>query len=712
MRHTQQAIAHSFITSKMVTARMPHPFSYDYAYLNELARYHSQEETIQADHTASATQLKRNAQNRKMYFIESWFRHLYHKSDAIKQAELKKEWLGYYVLQQKKNYEFDRQESTSELGKVPVKEIAIAEGEIVTLENELNALTTKKFLDAENKSQDLESQISTLSIELENIDTKIHSLNNLIEESVKQSQTDNAAQEKIFEASDALEHLEPQQSRIKAALEELTTQLEVQKAILNNFLLEKINTLRAELSRLIKEQNIRKFHSKTIEDITRKLTELNQLSLNENSVFTNAAVESQFNASMKKTPSTWQAWATSTFEKRASEDKSADAFMTFVLESASSYLPEHYMPYNEVTAGAEFKFPGSASERVPYSEFAHVLTHASGAKLIASHVPAITHHDTEKNNASAQNFLGMLHKMNVSMIIDLGTDVDRSRRIAYHNVKNGQYTASLVEMQSESCDDDSDSEVDDDNFVSIAAKTQNYQTQQYSSLGSMHFKHTISQESRQIALCRIFVEDNASLDLNNNTLQTMLEAYRKYSKSGESVLVHCSSGVGRTGQIRLLFALLDAFSDDVSFKNACLSIITISLSDAKNAASMLLRESSLDSFFNKMSVCLCNLRRTRHCVQSEAQFNGTFSQFMLLAGKMIGLSNKDLNLLRTRLSMSQSVVSNVATHPVTPQLPGSSQSPSSNSRRPKFFGGGVSRALAASASAEEQTPNRPMSLND
>lgn len=708
MRHRQQlVVTHSDITSKMSNARIPHPFNYDYAYLNELTRYYSQEAIIQADHNSTATQLKRDAENHKMYFIECWFRHLYHKSDATKRAEIKREWLDHYVLQQKKNYEFDRLESTSALSKVPTKEIAVAEREIVALENELKALETQKFLAAENESQHLESEIRTLSAELKNIDAEVDSLRNLINELVEKSKADDAIQEEIFDVSEALEELESQQSRINTKLDELTTQLEIQKTILNDFPLEKITTLRTELSRLEQEQRIRELNSKKVEEISRELAELDQLSLNQNGVFSNATVERKFDGSMKKTPTTWQAFAASTFEKRATEDKSADAFIIFVLESARSYLPERYMPYNEVTAAAELRFPASADARVPYNEFAHVLTHASGGKLIASHVPSITQHDTETNNTTTQNFLGMLHKMNVSMIIDLGTDADRSRRVAYHHVKNGQYTTSLTEVQSEYYNNgDSNIEADDDNFVSIAVRIEDNQSKKCSTLNSMHFKNTTSQENRKIGLCRIYVNDNTSLDLNNNTLQTMLAAHEKY-KRGETVLVHCSSGVGRTGQVRLLFALLDAFSDDISFKTACLSIITIALSGDRNAASELLLDHSLGYFFNTMSKLLCNLRKTRYCVQTETQFDGTFSQFMLLTGKMIGLSDDQLNLLRARFSINEPASNSATANRATPRLP-ASQSTSSNPR-PHFFRDIFSYTLATNArSAQEQMPNRPM----
>lgn len=153
-------------------------------------------------------------------------------------------------------------------------------------------------------------------------------------------------------------------------------------------------------------------------------------------------------------------------------------------------------------------------------------------------------------------------------------------------------------------------------------------------------------QENNIALVEIDVEDNKSLNLSNNQLRTLIS---RYKKQDEIDAVHCDSGVGRTGQLRLLFSLLDKFESSDLFSTACNWMLSFFL-DSENLDNQEPKvdiKKLVDYLLKKISETLAELRQIRYCVQTEEQFSNTLPQLLLLLiAAQKNYTDEQLNTIR------------------------------------------------------------------
>ena len=161
----------------------------------------------------------------------------------------------------------------------------------------------------------------------------------------------------------------------------------------------------------------------------------------------------------------------------------------------------------------------------------------------------------------------------------------------------------------------------------------------------------INYKNRGCIACTVFgVEDGKTLNLSHDDLVKMIKLHQL---SQDNVVgVHCNSGVGRTGQLRFLFALLDLYhGDDVTFHYNCDQLIELALKGNNNEKFKL----ALYYFHEYMQKTLYALRQVRYCIQAEEQFTQTLPQFLLLIRTWQLLSQQsknsdgEINQLRTAI---------------------------------------------------------------
>lgn len=150
-----------------------------------------------------------------------------------------------------------------------------------------------------------------------------------------------------------------------------------------------------------------------------------------------------------------------------------------------------------------------------------------------------------------------------------------------------------------------------------------------------------------IQTIQITVDDNHALNFDNKTLIQLLDAYEIYQQ-GETIAVHCDSGVGRTGQVRLLFALMDEYETNKEFQTACAAINDFALSDREELSDAQAKclDHNLAVVLKVMSDTLCRLRKTRYCIQTEEQFTKTAEFLLLLIATQKSYAPAVMNQLR------------------------------------------------------------------
>ena len=319
--------------------------------------------------------------------------------------------------------------------------------------------------------------------------------------------------------------------------------------------------------------------------------------------------------------------------EKSLEKYSSKKFISFLLSDSKKYLPGFYKLNKNASSTAEIRFPSSAINK--YEEgtaFAHFdIGSNPDSPLLAMNAPMKS--DDEKiNHDTLQDYLRMLSRTQVCHIVCL--DMNNSTASDYKNADCDFFQTTF------------DSET---NTITLRDKTTN--------------------ETREISYTAIFVEDNEPLNLDNNELRVISSLSEKnYTLNTRAV--HCFSGVGRTGEFRLLLALLNKYHNDPAFKSACDGLLSVSALPELDETQVKARSKNVNIVCAVMSKTLCELRKIRFCVQAEKQFD--MKQFLLLVAADQGYDDKNLNQLRENMGVE--LTAQLPT-PLKPKRPTDSAAP-------------------------------------
>jgi len=142
-------------------------------------------------------------------------------------------------------------------------------------------------------------------------------------------------------------------------------------------------------------------------------------------------------------------------------------------------------------------------------------------------------------------------------------------------------------------------------------------------------------------LTNIPVTDNIPLNFSFQAAQAFLGVYNNATLTSP-VVVHCASGVGRTGQVRLLFRALDVIKSDSRFRNAIDTLLKTGLivEDEQKYVSSAIRQMAF------------KLRKIRYALQVESQYTGSFEQLLLLRATQLGCNNEAYCKLQEALGVN------------------------------------------------------------
>src|SRR3990167_4040178 len=316
-----------------------------------------------------------------------------------------------------------------------------------------------------------------------------------------------------------------------------------------------------------------------------------------------------------KRTSLWQKNNFESYCAQETESPTPEKFIAYIQKTSERYLPETYLP----EMGARFP---SSDQQCYFSGLAHFAPYAGSnapsdrAGIIASRAPqqlAQFHSTSDAPSAEASDlfqFLDMLYSEKATAVLELGGN---SNRPNYRSITVGKY----------------ETEFDTISNVFMLTNTDE------------HAQHAV----RHI---RFGTEDQKPLNLSNDELKQFLEFYHHYQNG--VVLVHCDAGVGRTGEVRLLVALLDFLSIDAAAYSDMTAIITNMLNTNSDAE-------KTTCFFEKLAAHmverLCQLRQLRYCVETEAQFISVFDQLILLVAMQEGCDEQALARLRMQIFPEQ-----------------------------------------------------------
>ncbi len=345
--------------------------------------------------------------------------------------------------------------------------------------------------------------------------------------------------------------------------------------------------------------------------------------LNTSIQFFNAVFESKVYNPDQALPSAWQEAIFSGYEdeqRKNNQDYGYESFLAYVKKIGAQYLPSEYVPYGTATTTAELRFPSaSIAGGRDVNEFAHrLLINHYGNAILASHVP----HETASNitdEKAIQSYLDMLWRQNVTHVISLG---GLSTRLPVWNYPAGNPFKTTRQ------------EIDGKNIVTLT--------------------NTETNEQRNIVHNGFPVEDQNPLNLNNVDLSKFFATYDAYNSSVPTVvLMHCDSGVGRTGQGLEIIAVLNEYNADPAFKVICNRLQNLLLNEPTNRIEI--QKHALIFFNHAANILSLNLRKVRYCIETQEQFNGALSQvILLLASKSKQLSHEQMAALRVNLNARES----------------------------------------------------------
>lgn len=291
----------------------------------------------------------------------------------------------------------------------------------------------------------------------------------------------------------------------------------------------------------------------------------------------------------------------------------ANDFINYLLQESADYLPVRYAPFGEANSTAAKSFPSAGIEagRDPI-EFAHLKRHRMGGGILSSDVPHQMG-NTETDEAVTQSYLDLLWRQKVACVISIG---GTATRLPVYRNSNGTL-----------------------------------QTHE-NAKGFVLSKHDAADglvQSRQITRIGFSTEDQKPLNLSNEDLNSLLSVYHR--SQSEVVLIHCDSGVGRTGQMRLMFGLMDHYQENMAFKSLCDELL-YSLIHLSRDKSHIIHLENL--FFNHAKTILFSLRRFRYCVETQEQFTHSLCQTLLLIAISQQLSPQAMQTIRENCSISHS----------------------------------------------------------
>src|SRR3990167_5349367 len=328
--------------------------------------------------------------------------------------------------------------------------------------------------------------------------------------------------------------------------------------------------------------------------------------------FFNALLSSSINAM-----TSWQKTILADYSNQENEP-AQDSFIRYISACSDHYLPKEYLE----EPGQRFP---SAVDNNYYFGFAHFqacknksASTNTKAGLLASRAPKkMARKPGElvgetQDDKSLQSFLEMLFNANVTAILSLCPTGDR---LNYKLVSSGRFQTKF----------------DEENKAILITDTLDPK----------------NPPSRKIHFSHFDVPDQKQLDLPTAELTELLHVYKHYQAG--MVLVHCDSGVGRTGQIRLLFGLLDLLSDRSQMQIDIALLIDALVNDRETDCSIL-----VEALFKAMIKTLNELRQTRYCVETEPQFLGSLPLMVLLVATQKNCySAGELNKLRKSLGIKE-----------------------------------------------------------
>jgi protein tyrosine phosphatase len=155
------------------------------------------------------------------------------------------------------------------------------------------------------------------------------------------------------------------------------------------------------------------------------------------------------------------------------------------------------------------------------------------------------------------------------------------------------------------------------------------------------YKVTIDKDNESYSFYynNLKVFDNKSINLDNEGLRGLLHIYNNVDKD-HKILIHCASGVGRTGQLRLLFGLLDRLKNDIKFSQ---NIDTLIMQSKKDNL-------GYDYVAQVFKQELCRIRKIRYAIQVSEQYVNCFPLLLMLRAVQLNMDEENINLLRQALS--------------------------------------------------------------
>jgi len=292
-------------------------------------------------------------------------------------------------------------------------------------------------------------------------------------------------------------------------------------------------------------------------------------------------------------------------------------FIQFLLRYSKNSFPEQYHSSSQNPHYAEKNFP-SGRHQQDERNFAHFhpcFTHTQSKQerhapggILASDAPQREKNaGNETHEEQIQSFLEMISSWNVQCVVSLGFN---SNRLNYANHSSGRFRTEV-------------------NTETLGFSLTDTQTGQKKEIQRMQFQ----------------VADNAALALSYQKIKHLLSAYEIYKS--ETILVHCDSGVGRTGQWRLLFDLIDELSRAPQLNKQCDAIIQNMSEDPNNEDTF---KQLLSTLYQTMTTSLFRLRKTRYCIQSEQQFVNSLPLFLLIYSiKVLNFNESQVERLRSMM---------------------------------------------------------------
>ncbi|PIZ03373.1 MAG: hypothetical protein COY58_09415 [Gammaproteobacteria bacterium CG_4_10_14_0_8_um_filter_38_16] len=296
-------------------------------------------------------------------------------------------------------------------------------------------------------------------------------------------------------------------------------------------------------------------------------------------------------------------------------------FTTYVITIIKSSFPDHYAPISCEASFAERQFPSAdVAGGKDENEFAHFFPNQNNTGgIMASHVPHQFGGD-EHDRKKMQCFLEMLWRRNVTVIIALGGKPDR---LSYrqHQPENGRFHATETNQMITLMDTENNAE-------------------------------------KKIHAIGFSVEDACPLNLSDDNIHCFLNVIYPAYQNG-CVLIHCDSGVGRTGMLNAFIQLYEKYNTDLFFQGQCNGLLYLLFHDSKRTTDI---KTLCDAFFRMAIRVLSTLRKKRFSIQTHEQFTHLLPQFIVCLAIKHEHTPSQMKELRAMLAVIEKCNGN--THPL------------------------------------------------